>query len=101
MLMDTTPEIVNNQGASRFEIHLEGKMAYQEYIQTKQDLVVSHTEVPKALEGKGLGSLLAKNALLYTEKSGLKMMPLCPFVATYIRKHYEDYKHLLSPGFNV
>ncbi len=84
-----------------FIIHIGNDMAYQEYIQTKTDLVISHTEVPRELEGKGLGSLLAKNALQYAEANNLKLMPLCPFMAAYVRKHYEEYKHLLAPGFNV
>lgn len=84
-----------------FLIRIGDNMAYQEYIQTKTDLVITHTEVPKELEGKGLGGLLAKNALQYAEENNLKLMPLCPFMAAYVRKNYETYKHLLAPGFNV
>ncbi|PLK45314.1 GNAT family N-acetyltransferase [Emticicia sp. TH156] len=84
-----------------FVIKLEEDMAFQEYIQTDTDLVITHTEVPKAMEGKGIGSMLAKNALKYAEENNLKIMPLCPFMAAYLRKNYETYKHLLAPGFNV
>lgn len=94
-------EIVHTPEDSLFAIHIGEDMAYQEYIQTKTDLVITHTEVPKNLEGKGIGSLLAKNALAYAEENGLKVMPLCPFMAAYVRKHYDTYKHLLAPGFNV
>ena len=99
--MTNTPQVTHQPEDSLFIIHIDDHMAYQEYIQTKTDLVITHTEVPKELEGKGLGSLLAKNALQYAEENGLKLMPLCPFMAAYIRKHYEEYKHLLAPGFNV
>ncbi|WP_435354877.1 GNAT family N-acetyltransferase [Emticicia sp. SJ17W-69] len=98
--MENAIEIIQNHEKKRFEIHVEGKIAFQEYIQTEKDFIITHTEVPQSLEGRGLGSLLAKNALEYTEKAGLKMMPLCPFMATYIAKHRE-YEHLLTPGFNV
>ncbi len=99
--MTNSPTVTHQPEDSLFIIKIGEDMAYQEYIQTKTDLVISHTEVPKALEGKGLGSLLAKNALEYAEANSLKVMPLCPFMAAYVRKHYEEYKHLLAPGFNV
>lgn len=99
--MSDLPKVTHQPENSLFAIQIDGDMAYQEYIQTKTDLVITHTEVPKQLEGKGLGSLLAKNALQYAEEHGLKLMPLCPFMAAYIRKNYENYKHLLAPGFNV
>jgi len=98
--MENAIEIIQNKEKNRFEIHIDGKMAFQEYIQTEKDLVIPHTEVPQSLEGRGLGSLLAKNALDYTEKKGLKIIPLCPFMASYIAKHRE-YEHLLTPGYNV
>lgn len=98
--MENAIEIIQNKEKSRFEIHIDGKVAFQEYIQTEKDLVIPHTEVPQSLEGRGLGSLLAKNALDYTEINGLKIMPLCPFMANYIAKHRE-YEHLLTVGFNV
>ena len=99
--MTNTLIVKHQPNDNLFLINIDGNMAYQEYIQTKTDLVITHTEVPKELEGKGIGSLLAKNALQYAEENGLKLMPLCPFMAAYVRKHYETYKHLLAPGFNV
>lgn len=99
--MEHLPEVINNQEESRFEIHIGEHMAYQEYIQTKTEVIITHTEVPESLEGKGLGSLLAKNALTYTEENGLKIRPLCPFMAAYMRKHYDTYKHLLVPAFDL
>lgn len=98
--MDNTTEIIQNKEKKRFEIHIGDQLAFQEYIQTEKDLVIPHTEVPQSLEGRGLGSLLAKNALAYAEKNGLKIMPLCPFMASYMAKHRE-YEHLLTAGFNI
>ncbi|RFS13672.1 GNAT family N-acetyltransferase [Emticicia sp. C21] len=99
--MTDTLKVTHQPEDNLFLINIGENMAYQEYIQTKTDLVIIHTEVPRELEGKGIGSLLAKNALVYAEENGLKLMPLCPFMAAYVRKHYEEYKHLLAPGFNV
>lgn len=65
-----------------------------------EKIIFTHTEVPKALEGTGLGSMLAKAALNYAKDHQLKVMPLCPFMAGYIKRHPE-WKELLLPGFNV
>ncbi|MBA4852428.1 GNAT family N-acetyltransferase [Emticicia sp. BO119] len=99
--MTNSPTVKHQPDDHLFLINIGENMAYQEYIKRQNEIIITHTEVPKELEGKGLGSLLAKNALQYAEENGLKLMPLCPFMATYVRKHYEEYKHLLAPGFNV
>jgi predicted GNAT family acetyltransferase len=48
-----------------------------------------HTEVPKALEGRGIGSALIRGVLDIARSEGLKVNPLCPFAKAYIEKHPE------------
>ena len=48
-----------------------------------------HTEVPKELEGRGIGSTLIRGVLDAARKEGLKVNPLCPFAKAYIGKHPE------------
>ena len=48
-----------------------------------------HTEVPKELNGRGIGSALARGLLDIARTQGLTVKPLCPFVAGYIAKHPE------------
>lgn len=101
--MATNPEalnITNNEARHRFEAHIGGQTAVLEYTLATSLIVYNHTEVPKTLEGQGIASQLAKTALEYAREHDLKIMPLCPYVATYIRRHPE-YKALLRPGFNV
>ncbi|GAB2781935.1 GNAT family N-acetyltransferase [Rhabdobacter roseus] len=97
-----TPEflITHEPDQKRFVIHTEAGDAYQEYLLATGRIVIAHTEVPEALEGQGIGSALAKNALEYTEANDLKILPLCPFMATYMRRH-PQYHHLLAAGFSV
>jgi uncharacterized protein len=54
-----------------------------------------HTEVPPALNGKGIGSALARGLLDIARAEDMKIVPLCPFVAAYITKHPE-YADLLK-----
>ena len=48
-----------------------------------------HTEVPKQLEGHHLGSQLARAALEWARDQKLRVIPTCPFVRGYIRRHPE------------
>ncbi len=92
--------VTHNPAKKRFEVSHEGHTAVVDYIPTKDSLVFTHTEVPKSWEGKGIASKMAHEALTYAKSEGLKVMPLCPYVASYIRRHPE-YRSLLAPGFHV
>lgn len=95
-------EIKNNTEKNRFEYETNGHFAVADYILTKDNrIVLTHTEVPKSMEGKGIGSKLAKSAFEYAKEHDLKVMPLCPFMASFVRRHYDEYANLLAPGFNV
>jgi hypothetical protein len=93
----------NTKGSQkRFEIHLEGGVAYTEYMINKLGVIyLTHTEVPVAMEGKGVGSALIQKVLHHIREEGLKMAPLCPFVAVYLKRHPKDAKDLLAPGFHI
>lgn len=72
-----------------------------EYIKTKNgEIYLTHTEVPSALEGKGVGSSLVRLALEDIERQQLRLVPLCPFVAGYVQKHPE-WKRLVMEGVNI
>jgi predicted GNAT family acetyltransferase len=52
-------------------------------------VVFTHTVVDDAYEGQGLGSVLAREALTDVKASGLRIVPVCPFIAAYLRRHHE------------
>ena len=87
--MDKQITIENNQSAMRFEARHEGQLAFIKYTLNDNQIVYLHTEVPEAFEGQGIGSSLAKAALEDARSNHLQVVPLCPFVAAYIRKHAE------------
>lgn len=82
---------------NRFEAQLDGQTAVLEYMKVGDSLILSHTEVPEVLEGRGIGSALAKAALEYVRDNELTAAPLCPFVRAYIQRHSE-YKELVGFG---
>ena len=87
--MADTLDVVMNDKTHRFEVTLGDETAFAEYTLLTQALVLPHTVVPDAFAGKGVGSLLAKTALAYARDHGLKVKPICPFMAGYIKKHPE------------
>ena len=52
-------------------------------------IVFTHTQVPPALEGQGVGSRLIAGALAQVREAGLKVVPACSFVAAYVQRHPE------------
>lgn len=79
----------NNPDEKRFEIRLGDDVALIEYMIQGKTIIMTHTEVPTAFEGKGVAGKLAKFALDWAKDNGYKVNPLCPYVKGYIRKHPE------------
>lgn len=88
----------DNPGKHRFEADLgDGSFAIAEYTLPEGKIVFTHTEVPPAHEGKGIGSALIRFALGAARDRGLQVIPTCPFFAAYMKKHAED-QELLDPA---
>lgn len=96
----STLKVENNKAQKRFEIQVEGQVAVAEYMRVANRMIFTHTEVPTGLEGNGLGSMLAKTALEFAKKESLRVIPLCPYIAAYIKKHRE-YVPLVMEGYSV
>ena len=85
----------DNAARQRFELDADGHLAFSEYRRDGNTLTVMHTEVPAALNGRGIGSALVRGLLDIARAQELKVKPRCPFVAGYIAKHPE-YADLLG-----
>ncbi len=79
----------NNTAENRFEIEVNGSLAMLEYMRAGSNITYTHTEVPRELEGMGIGGRLARYALDYARDNDLKVIPICPFVTGYLRRHPE------------
>lgn len=87
----STLVIRDNPRLQRFEADLgDGSFAIAEYKLFSDRIVFTHTEVPPQHEGKGIGSALIRFALCSARERALKVIPICPFFAAYIRKHVEE-----------
>ena len=79
----------DNTERQRFEMDADGHVAYSNYKLADGLITFMHTEVPKELEGRGIGSALVRGELELARSRGLKVIARCPFVAAYIKKHAE------------
>lgn len=82
-------EVEHRPRQRRYEVELDGHTAFLQYRQMGASFVITHTEVPPEFEGKGIGGALVRTVLDDVRDQGLVVVPLCPFVRSYIRKHPE------------
>ena len=90
-------QVRDNSALSRFEMTINGEVAFVTYRLTKSVTVLVHTEVPKSLEGRGIGSKLVKGVLDSLRAEGRKIVVICLFIAAYLRKHPEYMDMLAAP----
>ena len=94
--MTQQSQVTDNKAESRFELAVEGRIAFAQYRLEEGKIAFTHTIVPEELEGQGVGSGLVKQALDAARAQNLKVVPMCSFVRGYIERHAE-YQDLLAP----
>lgn len=85
----------DNPARHRFELDVEGELAFASYRRDGRVLTIHHTEVPRHLEGRGIGARLVAGVLDLARAQGLTVVPRCSFVSAYIRRH-PQYADLLG-----
>ena len=79
----------DNKSLSRFELDVEGATAFANYRLAPGTVIITHTETPRALRGRGIASQLVQGALERIRADGLRVVAGCGFVVDYLRKHPE------------
>jgi predicted GNAT family acetyltransferase len=87
--------VLDNKLQRRFELDVEGQVAFANYRETPQAVMITHTETPRALRGRGIASELVKGALELIRADGQKVIGACGFVVDYLDKHPE-YRDLMA-----
>lgn len=98
--MNEDYKLIDNEENNRYEFQIDGKIAEIDYIKSNGEIYFVHTEVPASLGGRGVGSQLAEKALTDVERQDLRLVPLCPFIAGYIKKHPE-WKRIVMRGKHI
>jgi uncharacterized protein len=84
-----TGSVRDNKELQRFELDAEGAVAFANYRRTPSAVIITHTETPRALRGRGIASELIEGALQRIRAEGLKVVAGCGFVVDYLQKHPE------------
>src|ERR1700688_2692452 len=80
----------DNKAQSRFELDVECAVSFANYRLAPSVVIITHTEMPRALRGRVVASELVEGALKLIRADGHKVVAGCSFVADYLRKHPED-----------
>jgi predicted GNAT family acetyltransferase len=92
-------EIANDETARRWEARLDGELAgYAEYRPARGRIAFTHTVVEPQFEGRGIGTGLARVALDAAVADGLRIVPYCPFISAYLRRHHEYHEWVDWPA---
>jgi predicted GNAT family acetyltransferase len=81
--------LIQNKEEEQFEMHINDSIALIAYQESGDNYMLIHTEVPEALEGKGVASILVLKTFNLIEAEGRKMIPMCAFVKSYLKRHPE------------
>ncbi|MDE2093966.1 MAG: N-acetyltransferase [Burkholderiales bacterium] len=82
-------EIEHQAGAGRFQTRVDGHLGVLDYQLDGGVMTITHTEVPTALEGRGIAAALTRAALAHAREAGLKVRPLCSYARVYMQRHPE------------
>ncbi len=93
-------DIRHNSAASRFEVTVNGHLCVASYHLVDGVMRMHHTEVPAALEGRGIAGQLVRAALAYAAANALEVEPRCSYVRAYMKRHPETHA-LLPNGFRI
>jgi hypothetical protein len=87
--------VTHNAAGSRFEVRLGCGVARCDYRMDDGVMLLVHTEVPEAMEGRGIAAALVRAALEHAAAAGLRVRPRCSYVSAYLARH-PQYRGLLG-----
>ena len=91
--------LVKNEEKKRFEIAVDGHYAFINYGEFGSQTALVHTETDPELLGSGAAQAVVEKTLQYLEDHKKSLLPFCPYVFAYIKRHPE-WKRIVSPKFN-
>ena len=92
--------LVRNEDKSRFEINVDGHFAFIDFEEKGNRIALIHTEAAPELLGTGAAQAVVEKTLHYIEDNKFTLLPYCPYVLAYIKKHPE-WKRIVAEGFLI
>lgn len=79
----------DNSQKRRFELDVDGNIAYADYRRQDGTLFIDYVEAPEALRGTGAAGRLMENVMQTARTEQLKVIPVCGYAASWIKRHPE------------
>lgn len=89
--------VTNNTAKHRFEAIVDDTVSAAYYTKNDSTITFTHTEVPPEVGGRGIANELARVALTYAQEHHLRVIPVCPFFQSYLKRHPE-FQSLVVPS---
>lgn len=80
-------EVTHNPAENRFEAWIAGQLAKLDYMENGDTIVMTHVGVPYEFRGHGVAGAITKAGLEYARSKSLRVIPMCSYVAAYIRRN--------------
>lgn len=80
-------EVTHNPAENRFETWIDGQLAKLDYTEDGNTIVMMHVGVPYEFRGHGVAGVITKAGLEYAKSKSLRVIPMCSYVAAYIRRN--------------
>ena len=90
--------VTHDRAAARFEAVVDGQRCVLDYRLVGSVAQIHHTEVPAALQGRGLAAALVQQVLAQVRVLGWRVRPLCSYVRAYMQRHPETRDLLDTPA---
>jgi hypothetical protein len=84
--LNTLP-LVDEEESRQFVMVVKGHRVRMEYDRTPDRIFLTHLLVPSAIEGADVAAVLTEKVLAWVESKNMKLVPYCPYVKTYLRRH--------------
>jgi predicted GNAT family acetyltransferase len=84
-----TQQITDNPARSRYELDVDGVIAFANYRKAGSTLHIPYVEAPPSLRGTGAAGRLMRGVMETARADGMKVVPICGYAAHWIRSHPE------------
>ena len=89
-------DVRHNTTQSRFETTVEGELARADYELQGTVMTMTHTVMPKSLEGRGIAGALVRAAIAHARSHGLTIRPQCSYVVRYFERHPDEVRDVVA-----
>lgn len=79
--------VTHNTAEDRFETWIDGQLSKLDYMLDGDTIVMTHVGVYPEQRGQGVAGKLTRVALEYAKENSLRVIPMCPYIATYIHRN--------------